>query len=186
MAQPAMSEAPATHTTISLARLLPFFGIAFAVVAADQFTKSLIRGWLDRGESWPSRDGWLQLSHVENSGAAFGILQDARVFLLIMPVVGIGALLIFFYAAPLGGRLYTTALAFILGGATGNFIDRATGDGSVTDFIDPTHYPSFNLADSAIVVGVATTALGLALVVRIRSAYDTIEEDEIHQLDEDA
>jgi signal peptidase II len=47
----------------------------------------------------------------------------------------------------------------VLGGATGNFIDRATGEGSVTDFIDPTHYPAFNLADSAIVVGVATIVL---------------------------
>lgn len=143
----------------AVVRLRPFLAIALVVVLADQATKLLIRGWLAVGESWPGRDGLIQLTHVENSGAAFGILQNARIFLLIMPVVGIGALLIFLYVAPIGGRLYTTALAFVLGGATGNFIDRATGEGSVTDFIDPTHYPAFNLADSAIVVGVATIVL---------------------------
>ncbi len=139
-----------------IARLRPFVAIAFAVLLVDQLTKLLIRGWLAIGESWPGRDGLIQFTHVENSGAAFGILQDARLFLLLMPVVGIGALLVFLYIAPAGGRLYTTALAFILGGATGNFIDRATHEGRVTDFIDPAYYPAFNLADSAIVVGVAT------------------------------
>jgi signal peptidase II len=163
MAEPHASPPPVNgghgHLAEAVARLRPFLAIALIVVLADQVSKVVIRGWLAVGESWPGRDGLLQLTHVENSGAAFGILQDARVFLLIMPVVGIGALLVFLYVAPISGRLYTTALAFVLGGATGNFIDRATGEGSVTDFIDPTHYPAFNLADSAIVVGVATIVL---------------------------
>lgn len=163
MTRPSASSTPVagnrTHPAGRIARLRPFLAIAVVVVLADQLTKALIRAWLATGESWPGRDGLIQFTHVENSGAAFGILQDARVFLLIMPVVGIGALLVFLFMAPIGGRLYTTALAFILGGAGGNFIDRATRGGDVTDFIDPTHYPAFNLADSAIVVGVATIFL---------------------------
>jgi signal peptidase II len=155
VAQPATSEAPATHTTISRARLLPFFSIALAVVAADQLTKSLIRGWLDRGESWPTSNGWLQLSHVENSGAAFGILQGAGTLLIIPALIGIVAVVAFLFFVPFACRLYSVALALILGGATGNLIDRAARS-TVTDFIDPKFYPAFNIADSAIVVAVAT------------------------------
>ncbi|HJM88094.1 MAG TPA: signal peptidase II [Dehalococcoidia bacterium] len=158
MAQPSTSEAPTPHATISRARLLPFFGIALAVVAADQLTKSLIRGWLDRGESWPTRDGWLQLSHVENSGAAFGILQGAGTLLIIPALIGIVAVIAFLFVAPFGGRLYSVALALILGGATGNLIDRAARS-TVTDFIDPKFYPAFNIADSAIVIAVVTLFL---------------------------
>ena len=157
-----------------VARLRPFVAIALIVLLADQLTKLLIRGWLATGESWPGRDGLIQFTHIENSGAAFGILQDARLFLLLMPVVGIGALLVFLYIAPAGGRLYTTALAFILGGAAGNFIDRATREGRVTDFIDPAYYPAFNLADSAIVVGVAT----ILVLAFFEGSDETDEEDE--------
>ena len=70
--------------------------------------------------------------------------------------------LIFLRAAPPGDRLYEAALALVLGGAIGNLIDRLFR-GTVTDFIDPTHYPSFNVADSSIVVGVFALAV-LSLV----------------------
>ena len=138
-------------------RLAPFAAIAATVIAADQGTKASIRAWLAEGEGWPGRGGLLQLSHVENSGAAFGILQGAAPFLLVTTLVGVVAVAAFVFFAPPERRFYTVALAFVLGGAAGNLIDRATR-GTVTDFIDPTHYPAFNLADSAIVLG----ALALA------------------------
>ncbi|MDP6605166.1 MAG: signal peptidase II [Dehalococcoidia bacterium] len=138
-------------------RMTPFLAIALAVVAADQATKAIIRATIDQGDGWPSRGGLLHFSHVENSGAAFGILQNGGIFLVIAAVVAIVAVLAFIYAAPAGNRLYTIALAFVLGGATGNLVDRVTR-GTVTDFIDPTHYPAFNLADSAIVLGVLALA----------------------------
>ena len=138
-------------------RLVPFTAIALAVVAADQATKVAIRASLDVGEGWPTRDGLLQLSHVENSGAAFGILQGAGPLLLVTAVIGVVAVVAYLFFMPPSGRLYALALAFILGGATGNLIDRMAR-GTVTDFIDPAHYPAFNIADSAIVLGVFAIA----------------------------
>ncbi len=147
----------ASRGAVSRRRLAPFTAIALAVVAADQTTKAAIRAWLDVGEGWPTRDGLLQLSHVENSGAAFGILQGAGPLLLVTAVIGVVAVVAYLFVVPPGGRLYALALAFILGGATGNLIDRAAR-GTVTDFIDPAYYPAFNIADSAIVLGVFALA----------------------------
>lgn len=137
--------------------IVAFSAIVPAVVALDQVTKILIRVWLAEGESWPGRDGLLRLSHVENSGAAFGMLQDSGVFLLIATVIGVVALGAYLVLSSAGGWLSVGPLALILGGATGNLIDRAFR-GTVTDFIDPARYPAFNVADSAIVIGVAALA----------------------------
>ena len=154
-----MDETSARATAVSAAagfaarrRLAPFFAIASAVLVADQATKVAVRGWLAVGQSWPAGDGLLRISHVENSGAAFGILQDAAPFLLVITALGVIAVALYLLFVPAQSRWITTALALILGGAGGNLIDRITR-GSVTDFIDPTHYPAFNVADSAIVVG---------------------------------
>jgi signal peptidase II len=133
----------------------PFLGLAAVVVALDQASKALIRAWLREGEAWPGDFELIRLVHVENSGAAFGILQGAGVFLVVTTVIGIAAILGYLVFAPTMGRWYSAALGLVLGGALGNFADRLAR-GTVTDFIDPTHYPAFNLADSAIVVGVAT------------------------------
>ncbi|MQA00672.1 MAG: signal peptidase II [Dehalococcoidia bacterium] len=133
---------------------VPFFAsLVVVVIAADQLSKVLVRGWLDVGESWPAGTGLIRLTRVENPGAAFGILQDSGPFLIVTGLLAIFALVAFFVWAPPQSRLHVTALALVLGGALGNFIDRVVR-GTVTDFIDPTNYPSFNLADSAIVTGV--------------------------------
>ena len=134
-------------------RLLPYLLISLAVVAADQLTKALVRDRLLEGEVWPSADALIAISHVENPGAAFGILEGAGSFLLATTVVGVAGVLVYLLFVPPAQRLYVAALALILGGAIGNLIDRID-KGTVTDFIDPTHYPSFNIADSAIVCGV--------------------------------
>ena len=139
-----------------------FAGIAAAVVILDQLTKALVRAWLGEGETWPEGFELIRISHVENSGAAFGILQDGGPFLIVSSILGAVIVLIFLRAAPPGDRLYEAALALVLGGAVGNLIDRLFR-GTVTDFIDPTHYPSFNVADSSIVVGVFALAV-LSLV----------------------
>jgi signal peptidase II len=145
-------NAEAATPSIDVRRLLPIAAVALVVIAADQATKAVIRSWLAVGESWPSRDALLAISRVENSGAAFGILQGAGSFLVAVSVVGLGAIIAFVLLTPLG-RWYRLALGGILGGAIGNFIDRISR-GTVTDFVDPRWYPSFNLADSAIVCGV--------------------------------
>jgi len=146
--------------------LAPYLLITLAVIAADQLTKALVRARLAEGEAWPSPDAVLAISHVENPGAAFGILQGASSFLLAATVVGVCVVLVYLMVVPPAQRLYVAALALILGGAVGNLIDRLA-KGTVTDFIDPTHYPAFNIADSAIVCGViAVTLLSLREEVR--------------------
>jgi signal peptidase II len=130
----------------------PFFLVAAAVFALDQVTKALIRDWLAVGESWPS-DGWLvKITHVTNTGAAFGILQDQGVFLTITAVIAIGAIVFYYLYPPLEHGLLRVAMGLLLGGAAGNLIDRVRF-GHVTDFIDFPRYPEFNVADSSIVIG---------------------------------
>ncbi len=139
-------------------QLRRFAAIAAAVVILDQLTKALVRAWLDERETWPEGFDLIRISHVENSGAAFGILQGGGPFLIASSILGAVIVLVFLRAAPPGDRLYETALALVLGGAIGNLIDRVFR-GTVTDFIDPTHYPAFNIADSSIVVGVIALAV---------------------------
>lgn len=139
-------------------RLAAFFGVALVVVVLDQLTKAGIRGWLQRGETWP--EGWelIRLAHVHNTGAAFGILQGASTLLIVVTLVAIAAITFFLLTLPSHTRWYRVALSGILGGAIGNLIDRVRL-GHVTDFIDPTHYPAFNVADSAIFLGVVGIAI---------------------------
>lgn len=152
------SAGSAMRSTSLLAapRRLVLLGVlASAVILVDQATKAWIRGWLDVGERWLDRGSLINLSHVENTGAAFGILQGNGTLLIIPVVIAIGAVLLMLVWTPQQrfGGLYSAALALILGGAIGNLIDRVAR-GSVTDFIDPRYYPAFNLADSSIVIGV--------------------------------
>ena len=142
----------------TLRRLGAFISIAAVVVLGDQWTKSLVRARLEYGETWP--DGWtlIRFTHVENTGAAFGILQGASSALTVVTLIAIAGITFVLFAMPSRSRFHTIALSAILGGAVGNLIDRVR-IGAVTDFIDPTHYPAFNIADSAIVCGVATLLL---------------------------
>ena len=138
--------------------LLPYAALASAIVGADQATKALVRDRLAEGEAWPSRDALLAISHVENSGAAFGMFQGAGEWLLLVTALGTAAVLVYLLLVPRVHGLYLVALSLVLAGAVGNLIDRLA-KGTVTDFIDPTHYPAFNIADSSIVVGVVVIAL---------------------------
>jgi signal peptidase II len=142
----------------SPAGLLPWLGIALLVILLDQFTKTLVLGWFQLGDS-RTVTSFFNLVRVHNTGAAFSFLAGAsgwqRWFF-----VGLGAVAAVFIVWLLrshgGQRLFATALALILGGALGNVIDRLL-HGYVVDFIQ-VHYggwyfPSFNVADSAISVG---------------------------------
>ncbi|MCW5662698.1 MAG: lipoprotein signal peptidase [Piscinibacter sp.] len=144
--------------------LLPWLAIAALVIVADQFTKTLILGWFQLGDS-RTVASFFNLVRVHNTGAAFSFLAGAsgwqRWFF-----VGLGAAAAVFIVWLLrshgGQRLFATALALILGGALGNVVDRLL-HGYVVDFIQ-VHYggwyfPSFNVADSAITIGAALLIL---------------------------
>jgi signal peptidase II len=145
----------ATHDNFIIRRLrrdLPFFLIAGGVLLFDQATKSLVRGALAIGESWPSADWLVKITHITNSGAAFGILQGQVMFLTITAFVAIGAILFYYLFPPLEHGILRVALGLQLGGAAGNLLDRVRF-GEVTDFINFPRYPAFNVADSSIVIG---------------------------------
>lgn len=129
-----------------------FLALPAAIVGLDQLTKWIIRGWLERGEAysliWP-----LKIVHVTNSGAAFGMFQGAGPLLVITSVVGMVAILVYLFNPGFAHPLMRLGLAFMLGGAVGNLIDRVS-EGRVVDFVKVPNFPAFNVADSAITIGV--------------------------------
>ncbi len=138
-----------------------FFSLAALVFALDQLTKGIIRATLDPGESVPP-DGWVRLTHVTNTGAAFGLFPDQSFVLLITTLVGVAAIVMYYLYPPVDTPFLTLSLGLQLGGALGNLLDRLL-QGHVTDFLDFRVWPVFNLADSAIVVGVIVLAAFLLL-----------------------
>ena len=150
--------------------------IAGLVVVGDQATKAIVRRTLELHESVTVIPGLLDLTRVHNTGAAFGFLDpiDFPYKALVLALVAIGALVgLAFYSATLepSQRLTRTGLAFVIGGAAGNLIDRVTA-GYVLDFVDvyrgDWHFWAFNVADAAINVGVALMILELLGVGRVR------------------
>ncbi|KAA0231511.1 MAG: signal peptidase II [Dehalococcoidia bacterium] len=129
-----------------------FLAVAALIVAADQLTKWLVREGLERGESWPA-DWPVKLVHVTNSGAAFGILQGAGPLLVVTTLVGIAAIVIYLLNPEFAHPLMRAGLALMMAGAVGNLIDRLW-KGEVVDFVKAPHFPAFNVADSAITIGV--------------------------------
>ncbi|GAP33638.1 signal peptidase II [Piscinibacter sakaiensis] len=151
--------------------LLPWLGIALVVILLDQFTKTLILGYFQLGDS-RTVTSFFNVVRVHNTGAAFSFLAGAsgwqRWFF-----VGLGAVATVFIVWMLkqhgGQRLFGWALSLILGGAIGNVVDRLL-HGYVVDFIQVHaggwYFPSFNVADSAITVGAACLILDEILRVR--------------------
>ncbi|HEY8171757.1 MAG TPA: signal peptidase II [Dehalococcoidia bacterium] len=131
-----------------------FFLIAVLVIAADQFTKWLIRSNLGLYETWPADStGFFRLIHVTNSGAAFGILQGQTPFLIVTSLLGLVAILMYYVYPPMDHGIIRIALGMQLGGAIGNLIDRVRL-GEVTDFVDVGSFPTFNIADASITMSI--------------------------------
>jgi len=150
---------------------LLWIGIAALIVVADQFTKVLVLGSFQYGESLPMTS-FFNLVRVHNLGAAFSFLADAggwqRWFFTGLGTVA-ALVMVWLLRAHAGQRLFCSAISFILGGAVGNVIDRLM-HGYVVDFLDfywgRWHFPAFNLADSAITLGAILLILDELLRVR--------------------
>ena len=132
--------------------------VVAAVVALDQVAKAIAIASFARGESENVFLG-LDLTHVRNTGIAFGALEDGGGLILALVGAAVG-LLLFYFARHAATPLLWLPVGAIVGGALGNLADRAR-DGTVIDFIDPIAWPAFNLADVAVVAGV----LGLLYVM---------------------
>ena len=125
--------------------------VAALVVAADQITKAAIRATIERGEVVELVAG-LGLVNVRNRGVAFGLFSGAGPWLAL--IVGVALIvLVATFIMHADVALAWLPGGLLLGGALGNLVDRVR-EGAVTDFIDLPSWPAFNLADSAITVGV--------------------------------
>lgn len=109
---------------------------------------------MEVGQSITLIRNFLSITYIRNPGAAFGMLSHRTLFLVVVTVVVIGLIAYFYHVTPAGYTLLRLGMALQLGGALGNLIDRVRRV-SVVDFIDLKIFPPvFNLADTAIVVGV--------------------------------
>ncbi len=134
-----------------------YFLIAAGVLIFDQVTKFLVRTEFSLYESRPVIENVFHLTYIENPGAAFGMLADKRLFFLIATSCSIIFIIYFMKIMEQEEPKANIFLAMAVGGAIGNFIDRAT-KGTVTDFFDFRIWPVFNIADSFIVVGMIIAA----------------------------
>jgi len=141
-----------------------YYLVTLAVLVFDHMTKWLVGSWLDSRHGLDIIPGYLRISYIMNSGVAFGFFQDIQsvwkpYILAGMAVVAVLVILIYSSRMPLNRTLLQVALSLTMGGILGNFIDRVV-HGYVVDFIefhikDLFYWPTFNLADSAITVGIA-------------------------------
>jgi signal peptidase II len=127
--------------------------VAAATVAADQAVKALVRTTIERGDRVDLILG-IDLVNVRNRGIAFGMFADGGILLVLFAVAALIALLVFFVRHR-DRPLVWLPTGLLIGGATGNLIDR-TREGAVTDWFDLPYWPAFNLADVAITFGVLT------------------------------
>ena len=147
---------PDQHLLVS--RYAFLIGLALAVLAVDQAVKAIVSSSLRDGRVLDLLGGFIRIDLTWNSGAAFGMFRaDGGAFALIALAVSAG--IVFSYRRVAHSPVVVrAALGLILGGALGNLVDRVRL-GYVVDFIDLRWWPVFNLADSAIVLGVALLVL---------------------------
>jgi len=129
--------------------------MALVTFAADQLSKAWVRENLALYESWapiPALARYFTFTHVTNTGIAFGLFREWGSILVAVAVVVIAFLLLYTHQLATARWPIQIAMGLQLGGAFGNLIDRIRF-GFVTDFLDFKFWPVFNLADSAIVVG---------------------------------
>jgi len=146
---------------------LPYLLIAVGTLVFDRWSKAWIQNRFDLNESVRIIDGFFNITYVRNTGVAFGIFSSVSSpakSLLLSVFTAFAAIIVVTYSvrSSARNRLLQVALALILGGALGNLYDRLSY-GYVVDFLEfyvgVYHWPSFNIADSAISIGVALLAL---------------------------
>jgi signal peptidase II len=141
---------PARSDTVALV------AIATGVAAVDQLTKIVVRSVIGPGRSG-SRvdlvDGWLALEYTENRGAAFGMLSGLGPVLAAASIAILAGLVLLYTRHERPPLWHTVAIGAVAGGALGNLVDRLWL-GYVIDFVSVGPWPNFNIADSAITVGV--------------------------------
>lgn len=167
---PALCGSSEVRSSALTAKLRIVAGWVGLIVVADQVTKFIVDRSMALHESIPVIENLFSLTYIRNTGAAFGIFAGSHAafrmpFLIIVSLIAIGFIFMMLKRLRDTETGLMTALAFILGGAIGNLIDRIFY-GEVIDFLDfywsNYHWPAFNLADSFITLGVGITVYYLA------------------------
>lgn len=145
-------------------KYLILFSLSGLVVSLDQLTKHYVLSIFELGASRPVIPGFFSLTHLRNNGFAFGLLKNAPtslqdLFFIGIPVFALILIILIFIKLRDNQMLTSVALTTILGGATGNLIDRLQY-GYVVDIMDfhigdKLHIPAFNIADCSIIIGVS-------------------------------
>lgn len=150
------------------------------ILVLDQATKAYVRNNLPLGVKNEVIRDFFYFTHVENTGAAFGILKNGRYFFIILTVV-ICSILVYIMIKN-RQKLFRLSVSFILGGAAGNWIDRVTR-GKVTDFFDfyifGYDYPVFNIADICINVGTILLFIYILFIYRDPKNKVSSKEDAV-------
>lgn len=145
-------------------RWVPLILIGTIILCLDQVTKAVIRNWLSErpeGRRWDAVSDWLGFQYVRNRGAAFGSLAGYGGLLTVVALVLVAIALTAYARVDGPSSWLKVGLGLLVGGAIGNVIDRVTY-GYVVDFVAVGGWPRFNLADSAITVGVLLLAWRLS------------------------
>ncbi len=150
-------------------RYLLLFVVSGFLIVLDQYTKFMVSLHMPLNYSMQVVEGFFNLTHIRNSGVAFGLFADQQseykaLMFIAISAVAIMAILVIFHQNPPDKKLVQVGLILIFSGAIGNLIDRVL-HGEVIDFFDffinEHHFPAFNVADSCITVGVALMVIDL-------------------------
>jgi signal peptidase II len=140
------------------------------IIFFDQITKSFVSKVFYLNQSFPIIQNILHLTYIRNKGAAFGVLINEQLLILVSIVV-ILAIIVYYFKEPFLSILMRISLSFILGGAASNLIDRIRFR-EVIDFIDIRIWPVFNFADSFISIGVGLFLLDVLMKKNIAAKND--------------
>ena len=159
--------------------------LSLAVVVADQWSKWLVEKHLPLHQPMEVIPGLLNFTHVQNTGVAFGMFAAngsvaGTAILTALGLLALSVVGVYFWRTSHQDALMLGSLSLILGGAIGNLLDRIAA-GSVTDFIDAYvgtyHWHTFNIADSAITVGICLMALEIVIAGKVSKPDPTPAED---------
>ena len=154
-----------------------FFLVAAIVMGLDQMSKYLVRTNMALGESIPEH-GFFRFTYGTNAGGVFGFFTNQTFLITVAAIISVVVIILYSRHKMAQSMLVKVSLGLILGGSIGNLIDRIRF-GAVTDFIDVGAWPVFNLADSAIDVGVVL----LIIYILFRMKKDSKESKRVEPKD---
>ena len=152
-----------------------FWPTIVVVFLLDQLSKNIVTNIFKDGKIWPEESP-IRLAYVTNTGSAFGLFQNATLFLTIASIIGICFLFYLYYYKANSQPILRFALGLMVGGALGNLFDRVY-QGYVVDFIGVWWWPWFNIADSSV-------SVGTFILVTVLLIFDKSKQTKISNSDE--